>query len=122
MNTRTAIRMADRICGATNDLNRHLVEEDARERRLEALDEAAEEILGALRDYGEFGYGSLVISREDVDHNLGEKLYDLTVNRGKTGLGYRADFRNAVERIFDAELLAIAESYAPALLDERAKS
>lgn len=121
MNTRTAIRMADRICGVTNDLGRFLDEEDRIARRQEALEQAEEEILSALRQNGEFGYGSLVISREDVDHNLGEKLYDMTVNRGKTGLGYRADFKAACERAFDAELLAIAESNAQALLDERAK-
>lgn len=121
MNPLDAIRIADRICGVTNDLGRFLDEEDRIARRQEALEQAEEEILSALREHGEFGYGSLVISREDVDHNLGERLYSLQVTRGKTGLGFRADFKAACERAFDAELLAIAEANAAALLAERAK-
>lgn len=122
MTPSTAIRMADRICGVTNDLGRLLDEEDRIARRQEALEQAEEEILSALRQNGEFGYGRLRITKTEVDNHLGEKLHTLTVNHGKTGLGYKHDFKHAVERIFDAELLAIAESYAPALIAERFKS
>lgn len=119
MNTSTAIGMADRICGVSRQIDRHLANEDRRERYQEALDQAAEEINAAIKEHGQFGYGSLKISHTDVTDALSCALDEMDICVGKTKLGFRADFKAACDRVFEATLLAIADKNAPALLRER---